>query len=247
MLFTVRELSNILGISPRTIVHVGAHRGEERESYISEHWDQLNKIIWVEAQPTLAQKLQNVIDPNKEIVINSAVWNTSGKKLSLKITNNSESTSLLDFAEHSTLYPSIAVVSEIEVTTVRLDEILPHDFEFDFLNLDIQGAELAAIQGLGGLISKFNSIYTEVNFVKLYEGCALITEIDQYLADFGFRRVSTRTVSDAAWGDAIYIKNPHIMTRIRSRILSVVSILKKVSQNYRIARSKISLRSIFPR
>lgn len=242
MLFTIRELKYVLGFSPNTIVHVGAHEGEERSSYLSKHWNNLSKIIWIEAQPTLAQKLRGSVNPEMESVLNHAVWRKTGEVLSLKVTNNSESTSLLKLADHSILYPNISVVTEIEVHTVRLDELIPTDFHCDFLNLDIQGAELAALEGLGTMISKFNMIYTEVNFIELYEDCPLVEDLDSYLKQFGFERISTRAVSDSSWGDAIYVKEPRISTRARSRILQITTFIKNLAHHYRVLRSKISFR-----
>ena len=48
-------------------------------------------------------------------------------------------------------------------------------------------------------------IYLEVNKELLYHGIPLINEIDQYLLEFGFRRIITNW-SDAGWGDAFYLK-----------------------------------------
>jgi FkbM family methyltransferase len=236
-----------MGISPNTIVHVGAHTGEERSSYLSKHWKDLSKIIWIEAQPSLAQKLSEIVNPEIETVLNHAVWSKTGEVLSLKVTNNSESSSLLKLADHSILYPDISVVTEIEVHTVRLDELIPCDFHSDFLNLDIQGAELAALQGLGTVISDFNVIYTEVNFIELYEDCPLVEDLDSYLKQFGFDRISTRTVPDSSWGDAIYVRQPKILTRARSQILRISTCIKNLAHRYRVLRSKINFRSNFRR
>jgi hypothetical protein len=50
-------------------------------------------------------------------------------------------------------------------------------------------------------------IYTEVNSDYVYKGCCLVTELDEYLAQFGFERVETSWYNDVAgWGDAFYVK-----------------------------------------
>ena len=49
-------------------------------------------------------------------------------------------------------------------------------------------------------------IYTEVNEEYVYKDCNLISEIDDYLNKFGFKRVLTRMAGNYGWGDAFYIK-----------------------------------------
>jgi hypothetical protein len=77
--------------------------------------------------------------------------------------------------------------------------------DYDFINLDIQGAELLALKSFGELIKNFNYIYTEVNIASIYKNCALITEIDEYLNNYNFERVET-TITQFEWGDALYLK-----------------------------------------
>ena len=70
--------------------------------------------------------------------------------------------------------------------TQLLKDILPkyEDIHFNFLNLDIQGAELKALKSMGDYLNNVDYIYTEVNSDYVYEDCALITELDDYLSQF---------------------------------------------------------------
>ncbi len=49
--------------------------------------------------------------------------------------------------------------------TQLLKDILPkyEDIHFNFLNLDIQGAELKALKSMGDYLNNVDYIYTEVN------------------------------------------------------------------------------------
>jgi hypothetical protein len=99
-------------------------------------------------------------------------------------------------------------VSEgVVVRTKRLDKILEGRKVPDFVNLDIQGVELRALKSLGDLITEVDVVYTEVNKRYVYEGCDLIKDIDDYLGGYGFRRIATRWVFRAGWGDALYISS----------------------------------------
>ena len=48
-------------------------------------------------------------------------------------------------------------------------------------------------------------VYSEVNFEELYEGCGLMADIDSYLSQFGFSRI-TVAETRSGFGDALYAK-----------------------------------------
>lgn len=78
---------------------------------------------------------------------------------------------------------------------------------FNFWNLDLQGSELRAIKGGTQALRYVDAIYTEVNREYLYEDCALLSEMDEYLGSAGFSRISMQ-MTRAGWGDALYIRKP---------------------------------------
>ncbi len=88
-----------------------------------------------------------------------------------------------------------------------LKSILPkYNIDFNFLNLDIQGAELKALKGMEEYLNKVDYIYTEVNEDYVYKDCALVNELDEYLKLFGLYRVETKWCENYKWGDALYIR-----------------------------------------
>ena len=212
MLFSINELVRRWGISPQSVLHIGAHLAEESNLYQSVGW---NKVTWIEANPALIIDIQKKVEPLGQNVIEAALWHTTGEKLSLKVASNGQSSSLLEFNYHSAYYPQIVVEKEIVVLTQRLDSILNEIDTPDFCNLDIQGAELAALNGFGKILNHINVIYTEVNKIELYTGCAMIKDIDKFLGEVGFRRVATRWVIGFGWGDALYMRQtPGLLRRI---------------------------------
>ena len=86
------------------------------------------------------------------------------------------------------------------------DIICKYDIDYNFLNLDIQGAELKALKGMEEYLDKVDYIYTEVNEDYVYKGCALVSELDEFLGKYGFTRVETSWAGNCKWGDAFYIK-----------------------------------------
>lgn len=163
-------------------------------------------IVWVESQPEKVAYISQLLDARTNTIIEATVWSESGVSMDFNIASNGESSSVLEFGSHSKYYPKITYTKKIRVTTKRLDEIIPKDFFGDFLNLDIQGAELEALKSLGSEISRFKWIYSEINKEEVYKGCATVDEMDEYLLRNGFKRVATRWILDAGWGDALYAR-----------------------------------------
>ena len=61
------------------------------------------------------------------------------------------------------------------------------------------------MRGASKLLNSIKYVYTEVNTENVYGNCALIDEIDSYLAQYGFKRVITKVLNQG-WGDAFYTK-----------------------------------------
>lgn len=89
------------------------------------------------------------------------------------------------FNQFDALRPLSAVINEVEVITQRLDEIREIEFA-DFLKMDIQGGELAALQSSKGLLSNTAMVQVEVPFLCLYHGQPTFGELDTELRDRGF-------------------------------------------------------------
>jgi FkbM family methyltransferase len=210
MYIPVEILVKFWRISPSSVMHVGAHLAEEYTEYNRFKWigPENKKAIWVEAQTSLVEILNNTLDLSENIVFNYAVWEEDEKEISLNISNNGQSSSIFELSKHKETYPDVKFIDKINVQTIRLDTLLEsNNLKPDFLNLDIQGAELIALKSLGERIADFKWIYTEVNYESLYENCALISEIDDYLKRNSFKRVFTVRRAGAGWGDALYIRN----------------------------------------
>jgi len=213
VLIPVRHLKRFWRIEPSATLHVGAHLGEEQADY---HRYGFDPIIWIEAHPELADKLKLRVDAHS-LVIQAVAWNTDGEELSFKITNNGQSSSVFDFGTLKESYPEIHVEESRTLLSSRLDSILPKAPKPNFLNLDIQGAEHQALEGLGNLLNDFDYIYSEVNRTQLYNDIKEVVEIDRYLERYGFVRVATYW-TNAGWGDALYLKRRWALTKFRSEL-----------------------------
>jgi FkbM family methyltransferase len=204
MLISAETLTRFFGVKPSGVLHVGGHLAEEFQQYRAAGF---GRTIWVEAQPDLIPEIQSLVIGTDDLVLHGVAWSVSGEKREFNIASNGQSSSLYGMTKHRDYYPGIAEMGSIEVTTTRLDDLVPEGSRFDFVNLDIQGAELDALKGLGELLAEVDWIYSEVNREELYAGIPLVAELDAYLRSFGFRRVVT-VWTDAGWGDALYSRRP---------------------------------------
>jgi len=188
--------SNIKGI-----LHIGAHECEEIRAY--EKIISRNKILWIEAIPekvTLCKQRYN------NILIEQAVVSDVVENVTFNVSNNGQSSSILELGLHTLYHPNVHYINSYNVTTKILRDILPkYNIPFNFINLDIQGAELKALKGMSEYLSNVDYIYTEVNDDYVYKGCNLIGEIDEFLKEYNFERVETKMTA-FKWGDAFYVK-----------------------------------------
>jgi FkbM family methyltransferase len=201
MLIPLHDLVKKYNIHFKGILHVGAHECEEIKDY--EIYLPRNQILWIEALPGKVEFSKNKY-PN--VLIENAVVSDIIETVRFNVSNNGQSSSILDFGLHSTFHPQVHYVTCFEVKTKLLKNILPnYNINYNFLNLDIQGAELKALKGMEEYLNNVDYIYTEVNSDYVYKGCALIGELDEYLLHFGLHRVETKW-TDCKWGDAFYIR-----------------------------------------
>jgi FkbM family methyltransferase len=201
VLISVSDLVHFWGVKPKNVLHIGAHNAEELDAYTNHNW---NQVTWVEAQPDKIKFLKGKL-PAHHKLIQAAVWNESGISLNLKVMTNTESTSLLNLGTHASEHPNVTLNYQIPIKTQVLRDLIPINETPDLIALDIQGAELKALQGFGTRICEVRWIYCEVNKDYLYEGCCLVTDLDAYLEEFGFKRVVTRWTYHG-WGDALFVQ-----------------------------------------
>jgi FkbM family methyltransferase len=203
MLVPVSVLARTFGVSPKGVLHVGAHEAEERDDYARFGW---GPVIWVEMLPDKAELLRAKLAADRNsTVINAACWDEDGRQLPLYRATNGQSSSLLPPDHHLTAHPEVTFCAEETIATSRLDTILPESAVFDFINLDIQGAELRAMMGLGARLSDVSWAYVEVNRKPLYAGCALLPDLERFLKTQGFYRVVLRMAGKSGWGDALFV------------------------------------------
>jgi len=202
----------------KTVLHIGAHYGQELAAYEN---NGVQKIIWIDGNEGVFEELKSKTSHSKlEQVYLCACLSDEEKEVDFHVANNGldwktdgQSSSLLEFGTHAKMYPQVKYVEHKKVYTRRFDQWAEEQTslfemrEIDFVNIDVQGAELKVLKGFGHylLSSRLRAIYTEINLEEVYKGCCLVGELDSYLQQFGFKRVLTKT-PERTWGDSLYLR-----------------------------------------
>ena len=207
MLISCEEVKEILSsnnIDIRGCFHIGAHECEEINVY-NRLGIKPEKIVWIDAIPSKVAEAKQRGIPN---VYNAVITDKNDEEVIFNISNNVQSSSVLEFGTHSQEHPSVVYVDKIKQKSITIDTFFERNnldsANYDFWNFDIQGAELMALQGGINSIKHVKALYLEVNERELYKKCGLITDIDNFLSQYNFKRVVTRMTCHG-WGDALYI------------------------------------------
>lgn len=114
----------------------------------------------------------------------------------------------------------------IDIETTTLDAFFQDEIinTVDFLQIDVQGADLQVLEGASEVLKRgVLGIQVEVEFSHLYMNQPLFSDVDVYLRERGFTLfdlstayrsracspiVSTRRPGQLLWGDAYYLQDP---------------------------------------
>jgi FkbM family methyltransferase len=198
------------GKKPRGVFHIGAHKCEEKIDYNRMGISDEN-IVWVDGNEDIVKEMksrgiQNIyyglIDEKEHDVV-------------FYITNNGQSSSILEMGTHKDIYEDIVVVEERIQKTTTLDKLVQENkldmSNLNFWNFDIQGAELLALKGAADLLKYADALYLEVNTQEVYKNCAQLEQLDEFLFYKGFQRIAISMYRNKmggydGWGDALWIR-----------------------------------------
>jgi len=210
MIIKLDKIIRNFDLSIKGVVHIGAHHGGEYNDYVRHG---IRNMVFFEPVESNYNKLIQKINLTQDVkAYNIALGNETGyRDMFLESDNNGQSCSLLPPGTHLTLYPHIKFSDKETVRIDKLDNIPLDWYLYNMINIDVQGYELEVFRGAVNSLKSVDIIYTEVNDEDVYEGCCHLSDIDDFLSDFDFKRVMieypmrTPTVP-YPWGDALYIK-----------------------------------------
>ena len=200
------------------VVHVGAHVGEEVDAYLKEGF---RKVILIEANPRCCKAMEEQFRHVPHVqIFNCAISDHDGRAnlhIHTSRSGSTEPASLLKLKRFKEIVKTLTTSTSVEVECLTLDSFFTkHNVdlgEFDLLNLDIQGAELKALQGAMISVKSFKAVITEVNLIELYQDAPLEKEICEFLEKRGFQKLHEiyhdlydEESTFPAWGECLFIK-----------------------------------------
>ena len=199
----VQELLTLHGVKVRGAFHIGAHDCEELSVY-NYFGIQNTDVIWIDA---IHEKVEQNINRRIPNVFQAVISDKDNDTVTFSITNNIQSSSILELGTHATHYPQIVVIQKRVLPTITVDTFMKtHDAsKYNFWNFDIQGAELKALMGGQESLKFADALYLEVNTEEVYKDCAQLKDIDSFLLDRGFIRTIMK-IEKEGWGDALYVR-----------------------------------------
>lgn len=201
----IPDLFQKWNITPKGIIHIGAHRCEEREIYANCGCDD-SKVIWVEGNKELYDEMKNI----QGVQIYNAIIADTVKTVDFIITNNDGmSSSFLELKEHLISHPQCLEEKRFkDLHTTTLTHLVKENSinmeNYDFLVMDIQGAEYHALQGMVDILPHFKGMYIEVNQKELYANCGLLHQVEAFLEIHGFHLKDMNMLTELGWGDAYF-------------------------------------------
>jgi len=200
----LRRLKKFLKGSPHRylkevsgVIHVGAHRGQERDRYAQHDLD----VVWLEPNPDLFRELEaNLAGFPRQRAYRHLVTDQDDKEVVFHIANNGgASSSILELKRVRDIWPNLGYSSELLLKSITLPSFLAREgidpAPYQALVLDTQGSELMILKGAESLLGGFRYIETEAADFDAYEGCCTVEDLRAFLRARGFRECARKRVA----------------------------------------------------
>lgn len=202
-------------VSVNGVIHVGAHRGEEIEEHLELG---AKKIIWVEANPDVYSELIENIGGDKRcdhFFFNNLCSDTNGKQTNFNIIYGPDASHMSGNKGCSSILNPVGRFESwkrntITIPTITIDTLMyVNGFDvkdFDFLEIDAQGAELHVLRGAKNTLKQIKYASIEVTDSNPdYEDSPLTSDIIEFMDENGFDYIETKYL-EQTWGDALFIR-----------------------------------------
>ncbi|MBD1937496.1 FkbM family methyltransferase [Microcoleus sp. FACHB-68] len=218
------------------LCHVGSRKLINQDDFASQGWDLFAprlSIYGFDADADACDQANAELEARQinwnEKHIPLALWKSVGES-TLYVTHDPMCSSLYPpnepyLARFSEVAEFMNLNFTVEIETTTLDDFCKAQKieEIDFLQTDVQGADLQVLQGASEILSRsILGVKVEVLFSPLYVDSPLFADIDTYLREQGFSLftltaasryrarspiISTVRNGQILWGDAIYFRD----------------------------------------
>ncbi|MFN3930137.1 MAG: FkbM family methyltransferase [Brevundimonas sp.] len=187
-----------------TLIDLGANKGQF--SLVVRRWWPSATIHAVEPLVEPAATYTALFASAQGVTLHAFAVGSEPGQAAIHVSKRMDSSSLLPISDRQEeIFPGTLEVAQRMIEVVRGDDLLA-DAELPgplLIKLDIQGFELAALQGMPKLLARADHVYTEVSFLPLYEGQALAHELTAFLTAAGFVFAGVHNVVSRSDGSAV--------------------------------------------
>ena len=211
-----KRISNFLQErSIKTIIDVGAHKGEFAENALKIR--SVNKIISFEPQKKIFEILRNKFADNKIITLNNYALSGKVEKKIMKINKMSATSTLNQEINNDSLYFKFksfllhqknSIISEEEINATTFD-IFFKDTTFDqstLLKIDTEGYELHVLNGSNKKINEVKFVLIENQFSNMYKNVNF-KDCHDFLIKKNFRLLKRFRFPTLHYEDRLYIND----------------------------------------
>lgn len=221
---------------PESILHCGAHLGEEYQVYKKFGIDE---IYWNEAQPNLVLQLKKLF--GKSNVFQGALSEKDGETIDFFVTDNSLSSSTRIINPVNAW--GIKLLNKIEVKSITLNTILRRiqlnkGKPPNLIILDLQGGEFEALSQSGIAFENQSDFVVEMAQYEIYNNQKIESDIISFFETFNYKLVYP--IMKKAHYDALflsprsqqeYFKKIKVSKRFlslrKSRLVDLLYVIKK--------------------
>jgi FkbM family methyltransferase len=228
MMLDLTQLLEKYNIKIKGIVHVGAHEGMETPTYVRAG---IKDVILVEANPFRFSNLTESLNTGRynincspltyaqfnsaeaEILkgykaFNYAVSDKEDGTITFNLSNYDGGTDSIfkinEWGRDSSWVP-YAHIAEIEVPTTTLDRLVENKEKYNFLNMDVEGAELVVLRGANEFLKHMDCIMLETQDKIRFEGSCTRQQLIEFLDGHGFELKEYHDTGKE-WGDCFFVK-----------------------------------------
>lgn len=203
MILDLRGLQKKYELDIKGVIHIGAHYGEENKIYNELG---INHRVFVEPIKSSYGRLLSETKGNPNIkYFNTALGNKVGPAQMWSSSNENTSASILKPKNHLELHRHVKFGDKIDVQMDKLDNLDINRYNYNMINIDVQGYELEVFKGGTETLEGIDYIMSEINRDEVYENCAHIEPLRHFLLGFGFQLVEWDWAG-GQWGDGFFIK-----------------------------------------
>lgn len=193
-----------------SVFEAGAHVGSDTAE-MAETWSDAT-IYAFEPIPKIFKQLQSNTKRFENVhSYKIAIGEKAGQmKIHVSGGDSDGSSSILAPKEHLNLHPNVTFSRQISVGVKDIDSWAKSEKlkTIDFLWLDLQGYELAALKGAKKVLKNVSAIHCEVNLVEVYKGAPLYSDLKNWLENYGFR-VEIEAIDWDDGGNVLFVKDKH--------------------------------------